>query len=126
MTMANNLPYISEYYKPTCAQENLISAIQEFDATQLETALTLVSKIKVILVESILKVHAVIIDHEFEGFLNNANLNNNHCERSFGMLDYINRTRSSVKFILKETREMAKMNNFFASYNRKTKEDQKR
>ena len=40
------------------------------------------------------------------------------------MLDNINRRKANMNFLLKETRVMAKMNNFFGSYYRKSKEDQ--
>ena len=124
MTLANNLPFISEYYKPTTDQEKLIISMEDFDPVQLDKSISLISKVKETLVQSILKIHATMIENDFDGYLNNASLNNNSCERSFGMLDYINRTKANMNFLLKETRVMAKMNNFFGSYYRKSKEDQ--
>ena len=83
MTLANNLSFISEYYKPTTDQEKFIISMEDFDPVQLEKSISLISKIKETLVQSILKIHATMIENDFDGYLNNASLNNNSCERSF-------------------------------------------
>ena len=57
--------------------------MEDFDPVQLEKVIFFISKIKETLVQSILKIHATMIENDFDGYLNNASLNNNSCEGSF-------------------------------------------
>jgi len=68
---------------------------------------------------------SVIIDDELSQLPENAILHNNDCEGSFGMLDYVNRTKQNLSFLFKETIVMSVKNDFFVYFDGLRPNDQK-
>ena len=124
LKLGKKLPFIEKFYHPSDIQLDVITTIDGYDEDQLIRVKAMVDMIKEQIVNSILSINAVLIANEFEGDMNNASLNNNACESSFGMLDYINRTKKNLSFLFKETIVIAVKNKFFESFDRKSVTEQ--
>ena len=115
MRLGKNIPFVEEFFKPSNNQKTAIQSIDDYDDYQINRAITIVNMVKTQISDSVVRTSSVLIDDEMQ-LPENAILHNNPCESSFGMFDNINRTKSNLNFLLKETYVMAVKNKFFRYY----------
>ena len=119
-----DLPFFGKFFSPSPLQLELLEHVSDFSTDERKRAISIIEHLKGRMIDSILKTNATLITYEFDGLLNNAQLHNNQCERSFGKIKYIESTKDNLAFVLKETIVLAASNKFFDWFEAKTNEEQ--
>ena len=119
-----DLPFFAPFFQPSTLQQEIMDQVTDFSVAEKQRAISVINLLKDQMVDSILKTNATLVSCEFEGVLQNCQLHNNQCERSFGLLKHVERTKENLSFIYKETTVVATSNNFFSWFEKKTAEEQ--
>ena len=119
-----DLPFFEKFYSPSLLQLEILEGVSEFSTDERKRAISILDHLKSGMIESILRTNATLITFEFDGLLNNAQLHNNSCERSFGQFKYVESTKENLGFLFKETVVLATTNKFFEWFEAKTEREQ--
>ena len=112
MLKAEELPFISKFYKPDGIQLEALDFLEELDDQKMSRVLLMIEKIKEVIIRSILLTNSTLLQIDCTTIVDKADLQNNACERGFSFLDHVNRTRSNLSFVCKEAIVCAKQNGF--------------
>ena len=113
LSTESSAPPLHHFVKPDSHQQKVLGRFESFSEDEKARVLYIVHESTLILSESLESCNAALITTEFSDITSQAIHNNNYCERSFSIMDYLGRTRHNLSFCNRESITLAKTNRFF-------------
>ena len=124
LSTETSAPPLHFFVKPDSHQQKVLDRFERFSEDEKARVIHIVHESTLILSESLESCNAALITTEFGDITSQAIHNNNYCERSFSIMDYLGRTRQNLSFCNRESITLAKTNKFFEWFDQLTSADQ--
>ena len=124
LSTETSAPSLHFYVKADDHQQRVLDRIDSFSEAQRARVVHIVHESTLILSESLESCNAALMTTEFTDITSRAIHNNNYCERTFSVMDFLGRTRQNLSFCNRESITLAKTNRFFDWFDQLTLADQ--
>ena len=124
LSTESSAPPLYHFVKPDSHQQKVLDRLETFSDDERARVVHIVHEATLILSESLESCNATLITTEFGDITARAIHNNNYCERSFSVMDYLGRTRQNLSFYNRESITLSKTNKFFEWFDQLALPDQ--